>query len=175
MKAKHFFAILSASFAAALVLISACVQAAETPADAFMYSRVSVVNAAGQSVQGISIDGFRGAGERDIVIPGQIEGLPVLKIGYRAFNESYVLNSAVLPEGLLEIEPYAFHECEFLRDINIPSTVIRIGMSAFDESGKALEIGTHFRRFQIVKETVFDGVQFNDLSPHGVRRILFLL
>ena len=109
------------------------VRAAETPADVFAYSRVQVVNAAGQTVEGISIDGFRGAGQRDIVIPSQIENLPVLKIGYRAFNESYILNSAVLPEGLLEIDPYAFHECEVLRDVNIPSTVLRIGNSAFDE------------------------------------------
>ena len=116
---KKLLSVLAAVMMLSFVSVLA-VRAAETPADVFAYSRVQVVNAAGQTVEGISIDGFRGAGQRDIVIPSQIENLPVLKIGYRAFDESYILNSAVLPEGLLEIDPYAFHECEVLRDVNIP-------------------------------------------------------
>ena len=127
MKVQKSLAVLLAVLAA-FTAVCAFAQPAATPADVFSYTRADVQNADGQTVQGIVINGFRGAGERDVVVPAQIEGLPVLKIGYRAFNESYILSSIVLPEGLLEIEPYAFHECEVLRSINIPSTVIRIGM-----------------------------------------------
>ena len=56
----------------------------------------------------------------------------VTSIGECAFAESSI-GSVQLPVGLLAIEDAAFSLCTSLREINIPSTVTRIGRNNFSE------------------------------------------
>jgi len=93
-------------------------------------------------------------GQRNIEIPAEVNGIPVIgiaesafegskrlqsvsipssvkSIGKRAFYGCKVLYKVELPEGLKEIAESAFEGCEALKSIEIPSSVVKIGNSAF--------------------------------------------
>lgn len=61
----------------------------------------------------------------DIVIAGDIDGLPVSYIGEAAFHQS-AITSVVIGEGVKWIELTAFGECTALQSIEIPISVTRI-------------------------------------------------
>lgn len=67
----------------------------------------------------------------DIIIPEELEGMPVTMIGPRAFSDCKEILSITLPDKLEAIEKYAFSECRGLTKIHIPDRVIRIGDHAF--------------------------------------------
>lgn len=69
----------------------------------------------------------------DVVIPAQLEGHPVRKIGPNAFK--YVgINSVSIPDGVKSIGEYAFIYCG-LKDVTIPGSVTRIEERAFYHCG----------------------------------------
>ena len=93
-------------------------------------------------------------GQRNIEIPAEVNGIPVIgiaesafegskrlqnvsipssvkSIGKRAFYGCKVLYKVELPEGLKEIAESTFEGCEALKSIEIPSSVVKIGNSAF--------------------------------------------
>lgn len=99
----------------------------------------------------------------EIVVPSEIDGHSVSRIGYQAFadctnltsvvlpdsvknieNEAFKnctsLESVVLPNGLTEIEGYTFDECSSLSTITIPNTVTTIGEYAFYDCTSLEEI-----------------------------------
>ena len=59
----------------------------------------------------------------NLVIPEQIKGYPVTKIGSTAFKRQTTLETIFLPNTLTEIGYNAFYGCESLKLINIPSGV----------------------------------------------------
>lgn len=75
----------------------------------------------------------------DIIIPNEIEGLPVTKIGgeigngweYSAFSGVTYITSVTIPESVTEIGSGAFYGCSRLKSIIIPSSTLRIGNNAF--------------------------------------------
>ncbi|MGN1119853.1 MAG: hypothetical protein ACI4Q4_05805, partial [Oscillospiraceae bacterium] len=52
---------------------------------------------------GITITGCTAVDPVDIIIPDMIDGMPVIKIGNRAFEKSRIVN-ITLPDTLTEIE-----------------------------------------------------------------------
>ena len=68
--------------------------------------------------------------EAEIVIPENIEGLPVTAIGEEAFYQN-PCRSVILPETLRTIESSAFYCCYYLEEIRIPAAVTEIGSGAF--------------------------------------------
>ena len=88
--------------------------------------------------------------EKDVVIPEQIEGVAVAGIQTYAFYKSFSilsftistskLRSIVLPETLLSIGDYAFHQCKKLTEIRIPASVQTIGVGAFSGCSKLSKI-----------------------------------
>ena len=75
----------------------------------------------------------------NVKIPSSIEGRPVVKIAEYAFSESNV-KSVILPDGIKELDWFAFYKCPFLEKIYLPASIISIGYSAFDYCASSLTI-----------------------------------
>ena len=82
----------------------------------------------------ISITGYVGS-ETEIVIPSEIEGRRVTDIGRYAFYASE-LTKVTIETGIESISKYAFYRSTSLTDINIPNSVVNIGLGAFAGCGK---------------------------------------
>ena len=70
------------------------------------------------------------ATDKDIVIPSEYNGLPVVKIDAKAF-EGYDITSVYIPGTVKEIGLQAFHSCTNLEAVYISEGVETIGESAF--------------------------------------------
>lgn len=80
----------------------------------------------------ISILGFSDFFEHDqVVIPSEINGLPVRKIAKRAFSQTPI-RGIKFSEGLTSIEVGAFSDCRNLREVVFPNSLETIKESAFD-------------------------------------------
>ncbi len=55
----------------------------------------------------------------------------LVKIGKGAFDTCLNLKEAILPEGLTEVESYAFYRCESLAVISLPTTLKTVGDRSF--------------------------------------------
>lgn len=78
----------------------------------------------------VEITGYAGP-ESEIVIPSQLDGYQVTRIGERAFSGLRLLESVVIPDDVTEIGSSAFSSCGSLTDIVIPDSVTVIGEGAF--------------------------------------------
>lgn len=98
---------------------------------------------------GITVTGYTGK-LTSVVIPERIDGLPVLKIGERAFAETSV-RSVVLPSSCVEVDWFAFLGCYALSTVYISGGVSEIGYGAFDSCSRALviycESGSYAERY----------------------------
>ena len=114
------------------------------------------------SLGGLIITKYNG-GEAGIRVPAEIDGDPVLAIGYRAFYytnsvkkielsegittiyesglSSGTLEEVIFPESLTILGNSAFAECRSLKEITIPNTITEFGTNMFD-SCYALETVT---------------------------------
>jgi len=81
--------------------------------------------------QGITITDYNGK-VKDVVIPDEIDGLPVVAIGDDAFK-GYQLTNVVIPDSVVTIGKYAFLSNK-LTDVIIPDSVKSIGESAFEHN-----------------------------------------
>ena len=69
----------------------------------------------------------------DVVVPSEIDGVPVVRIGYDAFkNDDVQLTSIILPEGLEIIDEDAFHYQGALTSVDCPDSVRVIAEDAFN-------------------------------------------
>ena len=78
----------------------------------------------------VTITGYTGNGG-DVVIPDEIEGLPVTCIGDNAFCYCTGLTSITLPEGCTTIGYYVFSGCTGLTSITLPNSITTISVGAF--------------------------------------------
>lgn len=72
-------------------------------------------------------------GIKRLVIPSEIEGLPVTTIGRKAFKGQKLINDLRIPEGVKDIKESAFEGCILLRYIILPDSIKNIGYMAFAE------------------------------------------
>lgn len=68
-----------------------------------------------------------------VIIPSEINGVPVTKISSNAFSRKNDLISVVLPDTIKSIGSLAFTYCTSLIDINIPESLEYIGEGAFKD------------------------------------------
>ena len=66
-----------------------------------------------------------------VVIPAEIDGLPVTRIGSSAFMWCTNLLLVNIPDSVTEIDSEAFYGCSRLPGITIPDSVTKIGVCAF--------------------------------------------
>ena len=111
------------------------------------------------------ITGYSGE-ETDLAIPERVnEDIPVTSIGSSVFSHNEVLETVLIPEGVVSIGDHSFAECTALKSVSLPESLqwlgdlvfqgditlsaitlpanlVRIGMNPFDrcDSLEALEI-----------------------------------
>lgn len=78
----------------------------------------------------VTITGYSG-NETRLVIPDNIDGLPVSTIGREAFKNS-ILVEVVIPDSVKKIDWFAFYGSRALTSVTIPSSVSKIEYGVFD-------------------------------------------
>lgn len=78
----------------------------------------------------MTITGYTGT-DSSLVLPSQIQGMPVTTIAASAFKECTSLTNIVLPKNLTTIGDSAFSGCTGLTSIELPTSVDSIGRYAF--------------------------------------------
>jgi PKD repeat protein len=66
-----------------------------------------------------------------VIIPAEIEGLPVITIGASAFADCSGLTTVSIPDSVTTIGDSAFSDCSGLTTLSIPNNVTSIGYYAF--------------------------------------------
>ncbi len=79
----------------------------------------------------ITITGFAGSLASALTIPGTLGGLPVTRIGPRAFYFCPMLTNVVIPDSVTSIGDYAFNSCGSLNSVVFGAGVTNIGNFAF--------------------------------------------
>ena len=69
----------------------------------------------------------------EVVIPAEINGVPVTSIGVSAFSYCKDLTSIKIPDSVTTIDEGAFIKCTNLTSITIPDSVTTIGENAFSD------------------------------------------
>lgn len=97
----------------------------------------------------VAISSYQG-NAKDVVIPSEINGLPVTTIKKYAFMKlgsifeitfsSSKMRSVIIPNTITSIEEYAFFESAKLKELLIPSSVTSIGEFAFASSKKLQKV-----------------------------------
>lgn len=67
----------------------------------------------------------------ELIIPETIDGVAVSEIKKQAFQYNTTLKKVTLPDTIRYIHSFAFDCCYNLSEINMPSSLIEIGESAF--------------------------------------------
>lgn len=126
LSAKKFLA----SVMAVLVLLTSLsigMVSAETEGD-FEYEICSTYDENWNEINYIEITGYTGSAS-ELVIPSEIQGLPVESIDYGAFVECTTLTSVTIPDSVTSVGDWAFRDCENLQTLNLPDTLTYVGAS----------------------------------------------
>ncbi len=67
-----------------------------------------------------------------VVIPAEVNGLPVKEIGREVFYQFTTLESVEIPDSVTVIEKFAFDSCYNLKEIEFPDSLTYIGHYAFN-------------------------------------------
>ena len=106
--------------------------------------------------------------EGELVVPSEIQGLPVTTIGESAFTRlNRLLTSVILPETLTTIKQGAFTRSIFLRSITIPDSVHTIESLAFLSCGvRSMRLPSSLR---VIEEMAFYDARLESVViPEGV-------
>lgn len=78
----------------------------------------------------VVITGYAGT-KTEVTVPTQIEGMPVIAIENRAFQDNVNLEAITIASGVTRIGKSAFAGCSGLKHVSIPSSLIMAQESAF--------------------------------------------
>lgn len=78
----------------------------------------------------MAITGYTESATR-VIIPSEIDGLPVTRIGREVFHGCKALQEVRISEGVMEIGGLAFEGCTSLSKIELPDILTSIGVDAF--------------------------------------------
>lgn len=87
---------------------------------------------------GYTVTGIKGQPSR-LILPEQIEGQPICRIGKKAFLGQKKLVEVTLSNSVTELEDWAFAHCAALRRIVLPAALCRVGKGVFKDC-KALSL-----------------------------------
>ncbi|MEO5916964.1 MAG: leucine-rich repeat protein [Luteolibacter sp.] len=92
------------------------------------------------SSKGITITDFTDSSATSVVIPPQIAGTPVTRIGEGAFYNRQNLTNVTIPESVTHIDGEAFFNCIGLMDLSFPKGLTTMGYGAFTNCESLLSI-----------------------------------
>ena len=84
---------------------------------------------------GVTLTKYFGEGESTLVLPTEVEGLSVTRIGEKCFEDHDEIEAVVLPETLKVIGYRAFYGCSKLSDMNLPDSLEQTGGWALAHTG----------------------------------------
>lgn len=87
----------------------------------------------------ITITRYKGGGGA-VVIPREINGLPVTSIGDSAFHDCHSLTKVTVPGSVTTIGSWAFRQCTSLTGVTLSEGLTRIGFGAFMECPKLVSV-----------------------------------
>ena len=102
-----------------------------------------------------------------VVIPAELDGLPVTKIGSFVFKDCVNLTSVTIPKGVTSIDTQSFTGCTGLKSITIPDGVTTIGYSAFEGCTNLTDIIIPDSVIRIGRDTFKDTAWYN-AQPDGL-------
>lgn len=79
----------------------------------------------------VTIVGYCAWADSNIVIPSEIEGLPVTEIAKNAFTNQFELYSIVIPDSVVKIGDDAFRGCRTLLTVKLPAGLKELPMNCF--------------------------------------------
>lgn len=91
-----------------------------------------------------------------LVIPKEIGGIEIKRIGGYAFDNCGNLGSIEIPDGITSIGDYAFNNCYGLTNITIPDSVTSIGGKTFSGCSKLTSIVIP-KNITVINEHMFEG------------------
>ena len=104
----------------------------------------------------------------DLLIPAQVEGVPVREIGRGAFAGNTSLKTVTVSQGVRSIGMSAFEGCSNLAEIILPGTLTFIDKDAFRDCGSLREISMPgIVEAGQVREGAFVGVRLTELKLSG--------
>jgi len=87
----------------------------------------------------VRINAYEGTAT-EVVVPAEINGLPVTQLQTGAFCDCTHVTSVTLPDTITEIPDDAFHGCSKMTTVHIPSAVTSIGYAAFQGCTKLTSV-----------------------------------
>ncbi len=118
-----------------------------------------------------SIGTYRG---NEIVIPSEYHGLPVRKIGERAFEGNGNIETVEIPSSVLEIGQYAFSSCSALRTVTIESGLTTIGEGAFGDCERLASVSLPETLKVIGNYAFLNSAELNNIQlPESLEKIGF--
>lgn len=88
----------------------------------------------------VEIIGCDTSAQGELVIPDNIDNLPVTSIGKYAFYDCSNLTGITIPESVTSIDVFAFKDCTKLVYADIPNSVTSIGSGAFHNCTKLTSV-----------------------------------
>ena len=109
------------------------------------------------------------AASTDLVIPAQVEGVPVREIGRDAFAGCTTLKTVTMEQGVRSIGMNAFEGCTNLAEVTLPESLAFIEKDAFRDCGSLRKIVLPgIIKAGQVREGAFAGVGLTELKlPDG--------
>ena len=119
----------------------------------------------------VTITGYTGS-ETDLVIPNQIEGLPVTEIGSGAFAHWQELKSIKIPDTVKVIGKDAFEYCIGLTSIEIPKETTKICDQAFYSCSSLANVTFHEKLTTIGQSAFYGCSSLEEIKlPEGLKTI----
>lgn len=79
----------------------------------------------------VNIIDYKDESVTSLIIPEFIEGLPVTKIGDKAFSNLYILEYIHIPNTVTKIGSFSFAQCNTTLNIVLPNSVTYLGENSF--------------------------------------------
>ena len=120
---------------------------------------------------GWSVAGAGSASDEKLVIPSEIDGLPVVEIKSGAFRNCSFFSSLCLPAGLKTVESGAFAGCSSLKEITFPAGLTAVCDGAFENCSSLISVNLPSGA-ESIGDTAFSGcVSLEEIALPGVKTI----